>query len=271
MRNNLLSQIKILHSDQIFPFEWYEPKLIPDDMNVNEMTLLKHPFMVSRLSGDDYLLLGQTGLYESMLAAGIKHFPVQVCPDEDLRLIPQKLSLINFTPDDLWRYAVKFPRQVIIYDKEVSYLPGHLSLCFSFQNMASLRVYFRNTARSGCPLPLEALFKAILARGCYVPYFDGTYGTNTILKSRCPDNFVTLPAFDLNDLKNAAASERLFPPEVVRVFSSRRVVNVDFPLTVLDSEIPAEEKESFLRELIAFREQANRTVFFEGTVYILNI
>jgi hypothetical protein len=271
MRNNLLSQIKILHSDQIYPFEWYEPKLIPDDMNVNEMTLLKHPFMVSHLSGDDYLLLGQTALFDSMLAAGIKHFPVQVCPDEDLRLIPQKLSLINFTPDDLWQYAMKFPRQVVIYDREVSYLPGHLSLIFSFQNSAPLRVYFRNTNRHGCPLPLEAVFRAILTRGCYVPYLDYIHSTNTILKSRCPDNVLTLPAFDLTDLKKAAASERLFPPDVVRVFSSRRVVNVDFPLTVLDSEIPAEEKESFLRELIAFREQANRTVFLEGTVYILNI
>jgi len=271
MRNNLLSQIKILHSDQIYTYEWYEPKLIPDDMNVNEMKLIKHPFMVLRLSDDNYLLLGQTGLYSSMLAAGIKHFPVQVCREEDLRLLPQKLSLINFTPDDLRHFAMKFPRQVIICNKEANYLSGYISLCFSFQNEDPLWVYFRNTTRSGCPLPLETVFRAVLARGCYMPYFDGLHGANTILKARRLNNTVAMPVFSLNDLKTAAVSERLFPPEIVKVFSSTRVVNVDFPLSVLDSEIPIDEKESFLRELIAYREQANRTVFLEGKVYILNI
>ncbi|MBN1212450.1 MAG: hypothetical protein JXA92_07715 [candidate division Zixibacteria bacterium] len=271
MRNSLLSQIKILHSDQIYTYEWYEPKLIPDDMNVNEMTLIKHPFMVTRLSEDNYLLLGQTGLYSTMLAAGLKHFPVQVCRDEDLRLLPQKLGLINFTAEDLRHYALEFPRQVIICDKETTYLAGYIPVCFSFRNRAPLWVYFRQPSRSGCPLPLETVFRAVLNRGCYVPFLDSLHGTNSILKTRYLDNTVVLPAFSLEDLKNAAVSERLFPPDVVKVFSCSRVVNVDFPLSVLDSEIPIEEKESFLRELIAYREQANRTVFLEGTVYILNI
>lgn len=271
MRNNLLSQVKILHSDQICTYEWYEPKLLPDDMNVNEMKLIKHPFMVSPLSEDNYLLLGQTGLYSTMLSSGIRHFPVQVCREEDLSLLPQKLCLINFTPDNLRHYALRFPRQVIIRDKEVNHLAGYIPLCFSFQDETPLWVYFRNTTRCGCPLPLETVFRAVLARGCYIPYPDGFHGANSILKTRRPANTVALPLFNLDDLRTAAVSGRLFPPEIVKVFSSTRVVNVDFPLSVLDSEMPIDEKESFLRELIAYRQQANRTVFLEGTVYILNL
>jgi hypothetical protein len=49
-----------------------------------------------------------------------------------------------------------------------------------------------------------------------------------------------------------------------------RVFNIDFPVSVLESDLPGAEKETFLKDLILYREQGCRTTYFEGPVYILN-
>ena len=82
--------------------------------------------------------------------------------------------------------------------------------------------------------------------------------------------YLTPPSFALEDLTAAATSDRLFPPNVFRPLTGYKVINVDFPLSVLRSDIPRDDKESFLRELIRFRAQSRKTAFVEGRVYILN-
>ncbi|MDD3732038.1 MAG: hypothetical protein PHU88_06650 [candidate division Zixibacteria bacterium] len=271
MIKSLLSQIRILPAERIYPFEWYEPKLNPDDLNVNELNLIRHPFMVSCLPDNNYLLLGQTTLFRALQDAGLKHFPIQICRNEHLRFLPQKISLVDFTVEDMSRFALKFPKQVIFSPQEQPCLSNYISFQFTFNDEPPLWIYLRDSTRNGCPLPLEIIFKAILARGSYVPVYECREFHDTIFKARRLNNIISLPTFELVDLKAAAMSERLFPPDIIKVFSSTRIVNIDFPLTVLDSDLPLDEKESFLRELIAYREQANRTIFLEGTVYILNI
>ena len=103
-----------------------------------------------------------------------------------------------------------------------------------------------------------------------MPELRGSARANTPLKAVSPSAWLTLPEFSLDDLASAAASERFFPPNIIRAITSQRVFNIDFPLSVLGSDMPLEEKESFMRDLVLFREQSCRTAFFEGRVYILN-
>ena len=147
------------------------------------------------------------------------------------------------------------------------YLPLH----FTFENQDPLWVYLRNSTLNGCPLPLDAIFRLIQARGRYAPFFEYGENCDAVLKIDPPRGVVSLPKFSLDDLKSAALAERLYPPEIIKVYSNTRIVNIDFPVSVLSSDLPLTDKESFLRELITYREQSNKTAFFEGQVYILNL
>ena len=79
-----------------------------------------------------------------------------------------------------------------------------------------------------------------------------------------------LPPFGIDEVAGVVTSGQLFPPHLLSIQSSSRVFSIDFPLSVLRSNIPVEEKEMFLRDLIAYREQSYKTTFFEGQVYFLN-
>lgn len=271
MKNSLLSQIKILPADRIYPFEWFESKQNGVEFSLDDINLIRNPFMVTPLTDEDYLLLGETALFRMLLAAGLKHIPVQLCPPEKIRLHARKLNLIKFTWDDLHAVEVRFPKHVVISRQPRSFMAEYLPLHFNFKDREPLWAYLRNSTLHGCPLPLDAIFRVIQARGRYAPYIDFCDNCEAVLKIEPPSGVVSLPRFSLEDLKSAALAERLYPPEIIKVFSDTRIVNIDFPVSVLGSDMPLAEKESFLRELISYREQANKTAFFEGQVYILNL
>ncbi|MFZ5981055.1 MAG: hypothetical protein ACOYVF_10530 [Candidatus Zixiibacteriota bacterium] len=271
MRNSLLSQIKILPADRIYPFEWFELKPTAIDCQLDDIPLIRNPFMVTPLNDEDYLLLGETALFRLLLAAGLKHIPVQLCSPDKVHLHARKLNLIKFNYIDLHGIEVKFPKHIVVSRQPRSFMAEYLPLHFNFQNSDPLWVYLRNSTLSGCPLPLDAIFRVIMARGRYTPFIDYCDYCEAVLKIDAPSGVVSLPPFSLDDLKSAALAERLYPPEVIKVYSDTRIVNVDFPVSVLGSDMPLAEKESFLRELISFRERSNKTAFFEGQVYILNL
>jgi len=62
----------------------------------------------------------------------------------------------------------------------------------------------------------------------------------------------------------------LFPPGIITVQANARVLDVDFPVSVLKSHIPPAEKEAFLRDLLTLRRRACRTTFYEGRILLLN-
>jgi hypothetical protein len=75
----------------------------------------------------------------------------------------------------------------------------------------------------------------------------------------------------MGQLGEAALTGRLYPPGLVGVKTDGRVLSVDFPTSVLKASLSAGEKESFLHDLILYRQQIGRTAHVEGHVYILNL
>ena len=126
MRNNLLSQIKILPADRIYPFEWFESKQNTIACHLEDIHLIRNPFMVTPLSEEDYLLLGETALFRVLLAAGLKHIPVQLCPPENIHLYASKLNLIKFTIDGPVRFRGKVS-QTCHYQPPAEIIHGRVS------------------------------------------------------------------------------------------------------------------------------------------------
>ena len=270
MKNGLLSQIRIIESRRILPFEWEsEPESARNADNGNG-TLIRHPFPVVEIDKDNFLLLEDSERYRELSGAGLEHLPVQVCGRKAVRIAIQRLGLVNFGFNDLTRLSTKYADQIVIGEPGQEEPSGFIAVGFEFPYREPLPVFLRNSTRTGCPWPLEQIFRAILDIGRYVPRLDRRASGDGVFRTVTHSGTMTLPSFALEDLELAAKSDRLFPPNVIRVLADSRVFNIDFPISVLRADISIAEKELFLKDLITIREQACKTTFFEGRVYILN-
>ncbi|MDH3889613.1 MAG: hypothetical protein OEV49_00900 [candidate division Zixibacteria bacterium] len=272
MEPDIYTQLRLLDTDQLCPFE--SVRLLENRMTVDldEISFLRHPFLVTAMDGDDYLLLEQTEHFSALTDAGLAHIPVQVCPTESLATASSRVGLTNFDHADLFRTSARHPELIRILDSGSGNDPSvtGVRLCFDFPRQGKFDVLLRHASRAGCPASLETLFHSIMARGGWAPVVETSDNGDTVTRLTEYSAIVTVPAFSLDDLKTAASAERLFPPGIAGVESTWRALNIDFPMSVLTSPIPIEEKQRFLRELILLRRRTRRTSSYRGRVYLLN-
>ena len=272
MEPDIYTQLRLLDIDQLYPFE--SVRLLENRMTVDldELSFLRHPFLVTALGGDDYLLLEQTEYFCALTDAGLAHVPVQVCPTESLTTLSTRIGLTNFDQADLFRVSARHPEQIRVQNSAQNNNPtdGGLRLGFEFPEQGKFDVLLRHTSRAGCPASLETLFRAIITCGHWAPSVEASGNDDTVTRLTEYSAIVTVPAFGMDDLKTAAKAERLFPPGIAGVESTWRALNIDFPMSVLTSPIPIEEKQRFLRELILLRRRTRRTSSYHGRIYLLN-
>jgi len=266
----ILSQIRVLDVDQLYPFEWTTDDKT-SEVNLDDIKLIRHPFLATSLDDDNFLLLEGTDYFRALADSGLTHFPVQVCPSESIGMITTRLAFADFSNDDLVRLSSRHTEQIQLEEPTgVSAGSSFIKINFRFMSGQSRDVYLRNSSRSGCPLSLETLFRAAGFHGRYFPITGPSSGSGSVTTTIPVTAILSLPSFRIEDMKTAATAERLFPPGVLRVESDCRILDIDFPMTVLASYIPASEKEAFFRDLILIRQQRRKTTSYRGHVYLLN-
>ena len=270
MIDNVLDQIRIVGIESVLPFEWPDA---PDQDAIeatDSLKLIRDPFPVVRIQDGNQLLLENAGLYRGLVASGVCHVPVQVYRADAVRIVADTVALVGFGYADLVRLAARYPDQFIVRDEQEEPPVGFVSARFDIPGSDTIFLHLRHSSRTGCPHSLDYLFRAIVSKGSYMPVVEHDNSTEPVVKVAKATAYLTPPAFSLEDLTAGAVSDRLFPPNVLRSRAEYKVINVDFPMSVLRSEIPPDDKESFLRELIRYRAQSRKTAFVEGRVYILN-
>jgi len=117
---------------------------------------------------------------------------------------------------------------------------------------------------------LEKLFRAIAQDGRYLSLVDHFADDDSLTRMAVLTATLELPPFSLEDLKVAASADKRFPPGILRVATNRRILDIDYPMSVLVSNISASEKEAFFRDMMVLRQQSRKTVVYEGQVVLLN-
>jgi hypothetical protein len=272
MDSKVLAQIKILPAESILTYEWPGSPQKALEVDLDSLSVVRHPFLVTPIDDDTYLLLSETGHFRALNEAGLDFFPVQVCDAETVRVNRHRLGFDTFSYDDLSRLAARYPDQIALRDgdPQSSEPLGFVGLDFKFADGRRVQTYLRHSSRVGCPLPLEYLFRTVTQNGRYLSIVDGGDGSDSLTRLATIAATVTMPEFSLEDIKSAAQSERLFPPGIIDAVSTRRILDIDFPIRVLKSNIAVSEKESFLKDMILLRRQSRRTAVYEGQVYLLN-
>lgn len=272
MDGKILSQIRILDSDQIRLFEWQQPQAEALDVDLASIKTVHHPFPVTALNDGGYLLLAESGYFRALQEAGLRHFPTQVCHPESLMVQSETFGLDLFSYEDLVRLAAKHPDQIMLREDSEK-RPGPLGFKmaeFKFSVGRRVQAYLRDSSKTGCPTSLANLFRAVAQGGRYLSLVDHFAESDSLTRMAVLTATVDLPTFTLEDIKTAALSDRPFPPGLVRVHTNRRILDIDFPMSVLISEISTSEKEAFFHDVMVLRQQSRKTVVYEGQVVLLN-
>ncbi|MFH1686590.1 MAG: hypothetical protein ABIE70_03605 [bacterium] len=272
MDNKLLAQIRILDSDQILPYEWPQTSDTALDVDLSVLSAIRHPFLVTPLDDSYYLLLSETGYFRAFCEAGLTHFPVQVSAPEAITVTSDRIGLDRFGYDDLARTASRQPDQLVLREGVPQGPPplGFVAMEFKFSDGRRVQAYLRNSSKTGCPQTMENLFRAVIQNGRYLSIVDKIRSSDSVARMAAIAATVTLPPFRLEDLKAAARAERHYPPGIIRAVTNRRMLDIDYPLSVLTASIPAAEKEAFFQDLMVLRQQSRRTAHYQGEVYLLN-
>lgn len=269
MRSHLYDQIKILPVDALYPFEWsWEcPASAADE---EPQSHVRHPLLATTLSDGSYLVLDSADEFCRLARSGLPCLPVQVFPAERVQILSSRLGLTGVDPDALRRFAARHDSEMTLSADNFEPSADHLTLQFTFPREGTLYGHVRWESPAGCPPVLDQMARSLLSAESYVPLVDRTYAGDNVFRGAATTGVMSIPAFSLEQLRSAAATGRPFPPRFARVAANVRVLDIDFPAKVLWSDVPLDEKDRFLRELILFREQSCRTTRIHGHVYILN-
>lgn len=272
MQKSLRAQIRIIESHSIRPFEWPEDDRVSGRSDRTYGRTIRHPFLVSPLENGSYLLLEEADLYRRLYQSGLSHLPVQSAAIADLKVAGGRIGLIDYHQDDLDRLASRYPDQILVRPDGDGDCPpeGFIALPIEFFKGAGRVIYLRHLTKRGCPIPMQHLFRSIRRRGRYLQLRPEPICSQSVTRPISFSARLTLPPFSNHDLAEAALTDRLFPPRILSPKTSSRVLNIDFPTSVLGSDNSLEEKQTFLQDLIALREQSHRTSLYDGMVFVLN-
>ena len=270
---NIVSQVRVVDHNRIHPFECLD---IRDDISntpLDEINLIHHPFLVTRYK-DDFILMRDTSYFESLKEAGLKHFPIQVTSQDYLKLQVNKIGLIGFKYEHLLHLAGKFPNRINLSKDKNDYPDdSYLKVIFQFDNRTGLQnhyAFLRHSSRLGCPQSLENLFRSIRSFGNYMPIIERNTSDSSLMRICSFTGTMTLPSFNFNDITSAVESDNFFPSNIIDAKSNCRILNIDFPMSVLASNTSSDEKELFFKELVNLRLQSRKFSYYEGQVYIFN-
>jgi hypothetical protein len=271
MDRNILSRLRIVPTSAISTFEQ-----VPDgghglvDPFGLDRGIVRHPFQVFPRPGSDHLLLTQADIFRALVKSGVQHVPVQECRPEEVTFSTSELGLSGFGRTELDKLLARNPEALRLADKGRAKVNGYLRLQFRFRDGGKVLVAVRNPVAHGCPLGLDLLFRSFAACGGYTQMPSVSSDSSGLVRVACYESTVSLPDIGLSDACAAADSDRLYPHLITRVSTVARILNIDVPISVLNSEAPLAQKEEFLREMVAMRIQARRTEYFQGPVYLLN-
>ncbi|MEE9441214.1 MAG: hypothetical protein V3V99_00910 [candidate division Zixibacteria bacterium] len=265
----MIDTLKIISIEQITAFENFSDEHA--NRQVHELKLLgnlRNPLLVYPMK-DRFLLLDDSCALKVLNALNVDHVPVQIASKDKVSIYPWQKVVEGWHYVDLVKFCERFPRQIkIITDTTGKLRRDEAEFRFRDDRVVRLRFVsesFWVRADVYCKLCEDIAWsnKSYRARL--------EYNHRRQFKEFPKASAVIFPiCFSIDELSEFAQKGVLLPRGIVRVDSPDRILGIDYSLAILREKVGAEDKESFLKELIEMRMKADRTTYYFGKVFVFN-
>jgi hypothetical protein len=265
----MIEKLKIIPSEKIITFE------SPSDERATKMAIdisrygkLKNPLLVYPI-GDKYLLLDDISILRALIFLGVSHIPVQIADDENLSVHPWQRVVESWNREDLLEFCSRFPKQIRLEKSSTGILTANQAEA-RFRDGSVQRLSFSSSSYLVRVDICSRFFDDLIRNHkCFRAKLDYT-DSNVFAGFSSAAAVVFPPAFSLVELAGVAIRQIRLPQGMVRIGQPNRVLGIDYSLSILTDEVPAMEKELFLRQLLLMRMSSDRVAYYNGGVFMFN-
>ena len=266
--------LNILSLEKLVPVEKTVSSRIPEiKRELYRTGYQANPLLVSAEEDGRYLLLNDINCFEALRAMGIKSAVVQEIPDEcdDSNFLAWYHLVGNFNLEYLRGLSeiLHLKLEEIDYDAVWNKEDELISLRCTFIDGQSYRIVPRPGELIGQVSSLNSFIESYQSFSMHLKIYPDRLFIESSEIFNLGSALILLPFYRHDQILELARAKVLFPPDCLNICADNRVVGLDFPLQVLNSPVRVEEKKAFLRELLRFRMQSDKSTVYGGKVYFM--
>ncbi len=266
--------LNILPLEKLIPVEKTISSKIPEIRRELDRTGYQaNPLLAIKEDADRYLLLNGSNCFEAMRTLGIRNVIVQEIPEESdqCRFLSWYHLVGNFSVEYLKGLSevLNCSLEEVDYDTIWDHDDHPVSLTCTFLDGRSFRLIPKSENLIDRVSCLNSFIEAYQSFSTHMKIYPDRIFIESSEIFNLGSALILLPCFGYSQISELARAEVLFPPDCLNIYAENRVVGLDFPLQVLNSKVDIEEKKEFLRELLRFRMQSDRSTVYGGRVYFM--
>ncbi|MBN2226438.1 MAG: hypothetical protein JW763_03655 [candidate division Zixibacteria bacterium] len=263
----------IVPRTRIVPIMAYRPEKVAYLETIIEQTnSIRNPLQVAPLDNDRYLLLDDGAILEAACRLKLRYLPVQIFSLPTVGPVKAGAFVSDWDESLLKAFTEFYPRAMNIREVSDSAVSDEheYGILLRANEYPPRLITFASSAAKHVPIAL-CDFLSFVSRRCSLAgcRFSDVAGGGTIRLSPGDCRFEVLH-LQADDLAFAIRHDFRFPAGLLWFENIDRVLGINYPVRVLNENVPVRDKEQFLHELINLRLASGHSEYIAGGVYLLN-
>ena len=274
---NEIPEIRIVPIEKLMLHEMEEPKRARRlEERIVSDGFLKNPVIVGRVTNDDskFLLLDGVNRVSALKTLGFKDITVQIVDyfDQNVRVHAWCHLINDFDPQyllekikeienvDLEKTNRKSARTLLKQKKIVCYL--------FFQNKGIFIVKSKNDLKTRAAKLADVV--NIYSNSSIVHRTSEAEAAFLLRKQKTATAVLTIPVYEKKDVLNLALNEVRLPSGVTRHILPSRALNLYVDLALLRCDMPLQDKNKLIQEMVNQRMVNGKTRFYRESVFVFD-
>jgi len=242
------------------------------ETNIDQTNSIRNPLQVTPLDADRYLLLEDGAILEAARRLKLRYLPVQTFFLPGSGPVKAGAYISDWDESLPGQFARYYPRALTVseFSDAESGFPAGVGIMLRVDGRPLRWLSFTSSPSTHIPISLFD-FLAFVARRCTLHRHrfpeHGRSDTIRLLPGNCQLEVVNLQE---SDLDFAVRHDFRFPSGLLWFDNIDRVLGINYPVRVLNENVPVRDKEQFLHELISLRLSSGHSEYITGGVYLLN-
>ncbi len=226
---------------------------------------MRNPLPLLKSAGRLFLL-DDPALVDALVSLGVEHIPVQILTDEKQAAIVSEVYYDKIDRDLIEQFVSGFPRDISTQSDNADILSADIY----FGKNDLLTLVFNKSSQDSIHQSFLNFIELLSNKACQI----GQTGFHSFSSSNVR-NFKERTMVRINNLSWSSIwklhrENFLFPAGHLSFEFKGRILGIDYPLTILQSDNDPVLKRQFLDELMNFRQSSGNSRYFGNGVYIMN-